>query len=79
MTLKEAQDIISKLKAQMNRDHENSSLPSSVKPFHKKIKNSRVSSGRKPGAQSGHAGHKRPHMEPTLPIIELPPDPALYD
>lgn len=77
--LQEAQDIISKLKAQMNRDHENSSLPSSVKPFHQKIKNSRVSSGRKPGAQSGHAGHKRPHMEPTLPIIELPPDPAVLN
>lgn len=36
--LQEARDLIVKLKAQMNRDHENSSLPSSVKPFHKKIK-----------------------------------------
>ena len=44
--LQEAQDVIAKLKAQMNRDHENSSLPSSVKPFHKKIKNSRIATGR---------------------------------
>ena len=36
--LQEARDLIVKLKAQMNRDHENSSLPSSVKPFHKKSK-----------------------------------------
>ncbi|MGN1165620.1 MAG: hypothetical protein ACI4S2_04235 [Lachnospiraceae bacterium] len=35
--LQEAQDVIAKLKAQMNRDHENSSLPSSVKPFHIKV------------------------------------------
>ena len=44
--LQEAQNVIAKLKAQMNRDHENSSLPSSVKPFHKKIKNSRIATGR---------------------------------
>ena len=77
--LQEAQDVIAKLKAQMNHDHENSSLPSSVKPFHKKIKNSRIATGRKPGAQSGHAGHKRPHMEPTRPVITLPPDPSILN
>lgn len=68
-----ANDTIKKLKAQMNRNHENSSVPSSQKPFHKKIKNSRVNTGRKPGAQKGHPGHRRPHMEPTAPVIVLPP------
>lgn len=71
--LEEANAIIAKLKAQMNRDHENSSIPSSQKPFHKKIKNSRKKTNRKPGAQKGHPGHKRPHMEPTVPVIELAP------
>lgn len=67
-----------KLKAQMNRDHENSSIPSSKERFPKKIKNSRVKSGRKQGAQTGHVGHKRPHMEPTGPVINIPvPDEIL--
>ncbi len=70
--LQEANDIIAKLKAQMNRNHENSSIPSSQKPFHKKIKNSRVKTDRRPGGQPGHTGHKRPHMEPTRPVVELP-------
>lgn len=67
--LENANDTIKKLKAQMNRNHENSSVPSSQKPFHKKIKNSRVNTGRKPGAQKGHPGHRRPHMEPTAPVV----------
>lgn len=75
--LKEAMDIIAKLKLQMNRTHENSSIPSSQKPFHKKIQNSRIKSGRKPGAQKGHHGHKRPHMEPTAPVILLTPSPEI--
>lgn len=75
--LSEAQGIIAKLKAQMNRDHENSSIPSSQKLFHKKIKNSRQKTERKPGGQPGHAGHKRPHMEPTIPPIVLTPDPSI--
>lgn len=82
--LKEAQDLIAKLKAQMNRDHENSSIPSSQKPFHKKIRNSRVKTDRKPGAQNGHAAHRRPHLEPTSPVVEIPAtaemlsDPDIY-
>ena len=82
--LKEAQDLITKLKAQMNRDHENSSIPSSQKPFHKKIRNSRVKTDRKPGAQNGHAAHRRPHLEPTSPVVEIPAtaemlsDPDIY-
>lgn len=77
--LEEARALIAKLKAQMNRDHENSSIPSSQKPFHKKIKNSRKKTGRPPGAQKGHPGHKRPHMEPTLPVVELIPSPAVTE
>lgn len=50
---------------QLHRDYENSSIPSSQKPNHKKIKNSRKPTDRKPGAQTGHAGHKRPYLEPT--------------
>lgn len=65
-------DSNEKLKAQMNRDHKNSSIPSSKERFPKKIKNSRVKTNRKPGAQSGHAGHKRPHMAPTKPTVTIP-------
>ena len=46
----------------MHRDYENSSLPSSAKPNHKKIKNSRKPTTRTPGAPPGH---KRSHLEPT--------------
>lgn len=77
--LQEANDTIARLKAQMNRDHENSSLPSSQKPFHKKIKNSRVRTGRRPGAQHGHAGHPRPHMAPTEPVITIPVPQKILD
>ncbi|MDL2250360.1 transposase [Lachnospiraceae bacterium OttesenSCG-928-J05] len=70
--LKEALAIIAKLKAQMNRNHENSSLASSQKPFRKKIKNSRKKTERKPGGQHGHIGYKRPHLESTAPVITLP-------
>lgn len=69
--LEEALAANAKLKAQMNRDHENSSIPSSQRPFHKKIKNSREKTDRRPGGQPGHAGHPRPHMEPTQPPIDL--------
>ena len=50
---------------QLHRDYENSSIPSSQQPNHKKIKNSRKPTDRKPGAQPGHAGNKRPLLEPT--------------
>lgn len=78
--LQNALDIIRKLTAQMNRDHENSSIPSSGERFPKKIKNSRIKTDRKPGGQPGHPGHKRPHMEPTKPVINIPvPDAILSD
>lgn len=79
LQLQDALDQNLKLKAQMNRDYENSSIPSSQKPFHKKIKNSRVQTDRKPGAQLGHAGHRRPHMEPTRPVIIIPTPQEILD
>lgn len=77
--LQESQDLVAKLKAQMNRDHENSSISSSQKPFHKKIKNSREKTDRKPGGHKGHPGHKRPQMEPTTPVIFLDPTPEMLE
>ena len=65
-----------KLKAQISRDHENSSLPSSANPNRKKITNSRVKTGKTPGGQPGHEGHGRRWHEPTNRIII--PAPAEY-
>lgn len=60
-----------KLIAQINHDHENSSIPSSAKPNRKVIKNNRVKSGKAPGGQPGHEGHGRKKQTPTT-VIELP-------
>ena len=57
--LEDEQGRNKKLKAQLNRDYENSSAPSSMKPNRKKIANSREKTGRKPGGQPGHKGHTR--------------------
>ena len=68
------------LRAQMNRDYENSSLPSSLSIKHKKIQNSREKTGRKPGGQPGHAGHSRKRQVPsTVPILLQPPQEAVED
>ena len=65
-----------KLTAQLNRDYENSSIPSSMKQNHKKIANSREKTDRKPGGQPGHKGHGRKKHVPTR-VIEIPA-PAEY-
>lgn len=62
-----------KLRAQLNRNYENSSIPSSKTIHHKKISNSREKSGRKPSAQPGHSGHCRKKQVPTREPILLPP------
>ena len=57
--LEEEQGKNLKLRAQINRDYENSSIPSSKTLRKKKITNSREKTGRKPGGQPGHKGHCR--------------------
>lgn len=74
---KQIEDMEGKMKkmsAQINRDYTNSSIPSSKEENHKKIANSRVRSGKKPGAQSGHKPSYRKMMEPTEPVIHLVPE-----
>ena len=56
------------LKAQIQRDYENSSISSSLNPTHKKIPNSREKTDKKPGGQPGHKGHKRKKHLPTNQI-----------
>lgn len=64
--IEELKELNRKLTAQVNRDFENSSLPSSLQgPKRKKIPNSRVKTGKKPGGQPGHKGHCRKKHVPT--------------
>ena len=73
----ELKELIRKLTAQVNRDFENSSIPSSMQgPHRKKIPNTRVKTGRRPGGQPGHKGHCRKKHVPTE-THELP-DPEKY-
>lgn len=60
-----------KLLAQINRDYENSSIPSSFKPNHKPISNSREKTGRKPGAQPGHPHQGRKKL-PATEVRQIP-------
>lgn len=69
-----------KLRAQINRDYENSSIPSSKVLNRRKISNSREKSGRNPDGQPGHKGHGRKKQEPTAEPVLLPlPPEALED
>lgn len=69
-----------KLKAQMNRDYENSSIPSSKSVKNKKIANSREKTDRKQGAQPGHEGHGRKKQIPTVePVLLKAPQEVLDD
>ena len=60
-----------KLLAQLNRDYENSSIPSSQSRNRRKISNNRERTGRKPGAHPGHAHHGRKKQEATQ-TVHLP-------
>ena len=68
-----------KLIAQINRNYENSSIPSSKAVTRKKIANSREKTGRKPGGQPGHKGHCRKKLTPTEVILLPPPEEVLND
>lgn len=68
--LEEAQGLIVKLTAQANHNYENSSLPSSKCTDRKKITNNRERSGKRRGAQPGHAHHPRKPLEPDR-IVEI--------
>lgn len=69
-----------KLTAQLNRDYENSSIPSSMTlKKKKKISNSREKSGRKQGAQIGHKGHGRKKHKPTETVMLPAPEEVLND
>lgn len=59
------------LTARVNRDHTNSSKPSSQSPNHKKIHNGRKKTGRKPGGQPGHPHHGRKRQNATR-TVEIP-------
>lgn len=68
------------LKAQLNRDYENSSFPSSRGSRRKRIPNSREKTGRKPGGQPGHPGHVPQKQEAdTAPVLLLPRQEVLDD
>ena len=67
------------LRAQINRDYENSSIPSSMKPYHKKISNNREKTDKKPGGQPGHKGHKRKKHIPTNNIHIPAPEKYAYN
>lgn len=79
-TLEEEKGKNLKLKAQLNRDYENSSLPSSMSVKRRKVTNSREKSGKKQGAQNGHKGHGRRKQTPTTePVLLLPPQEVWND
>jgi hypothetical protein len=76
--LENQEEINRKLVVALNRNHENSSLPSSSKQTRKKIYNCREKSGKNPGGQPGHKGHGRKRHEPTRRIEIEPPKEFQY-
>ena len=66
-----------KLTAQVNRDFQNSSIPSSQQGMgRKRIANGREKTGRKPGGQPGHEGRRLQQRRPTE--THMIPDPEEY-
>lgn len=58
--------LVKKLTAQVNKDFENSSLPSSSQGAErKKIPNTRTKTGRRRGGQKGHEGHRLTQRKAT--------------
>lgn len=58
--------LVKKLKAQVNKDFENSSIPSSGQGAgRKKIPNTRTKTGRRRGGQAGHEGHRLTQRKAT--------------
>lgn len=70
---------VQKLTAQINRNYENSPIPSSKSIARKKISNSREKTGRKHGGQPGHRGHCRKKLTPTREIYLPAPEEVLHD
>lgn len=70
---------VQKLTAQINRDYENPSIPSSKSIVRKKIPNSREKTGKKPGGQPGHKGHCRRKLTPTEEVYLPAPEEAVND
>lgn len=74
----ELRGMNSKLTAQVRRDFENSSVPSSKQVARRKqVPNTRAASGRPRGAQPGHPHHPRRRPEPTATVAL--PDPEGWD
>ncbi len=75
LELEEAKGSIKKLTAQVKKDFENSSIPSSQQGAgRKRIPNTREATGKKQGAQPGHEGHCRKKQEPTQTVLLPPPE-----
>ncbi|MBQ9068320.1 MAG: transposase, partial [Eggerthellaceae bacterium] len=66
------QAFIEHLNARLSRGPENSSIPPSAEPNRKRIPNSRTRSGRRPGGQLGHRGHRRKGRFPDAEVILEP-------
>lgn len=75
--LEEEKNKVKKLTIQVNKDFENSSIPSSMQGAkRKKIPNSREKTQRKRGGQAGHKGYRLERKEPTqVYVLE---DPKAY-
>lgn len=72
--LEEEKEKNASLTARINKDHHNSSKPSSADPNHATIHNGREKSEKKPGGQPGHTHHERKRQKPTKTVYIPAPD-----